>query len=47
MSSHCRCPDHERDPYIREEKITHGAPEGTVSREKLCGNCGGLIKVIA
>lgn len=46
MSAHCHCPEHERDPYIRETEITHGAPEGTVSREKICGNCHGLIKVI-
>jgi len=40
------CDDPERDPYVRETEITHGAPEGTVSRERMCRNCGGLIKVL-
>jgi len=47
MSAHCHCDDHERDAYVRETEITHGAPDGTVSRERMCRNCGGLIKVLA
>jgi hypothetical protein len=46
MAAHCDCSEQEREPVIIEEEITHGAPDGTVSRRKECTNCWGLIKVL-
>ena len=50
MSAHCNCPEHKKDPYVREEEIYCGVPDNeapAVSKEKMCANCGGLIRVIA
>lgn len=50
MSAHCHCDELEQEPYIREDEISCGVPSSeapVVTKEKMCRNCGGLIKVIA
>ncbi len=46
MAAHCHCDEAERDAYVEEMEIKHGAPEGTVARHRKCRNCWGLIEVL-